>query len=281
MSALISVEQFTKLEQVQILEVGEKTADPFTAKQALALYKQDHIGHAKYVDLTEHFSQQTGNLQYQCPSLDEFKQSFESLRLSWDKPIVIYDRANHIWAARLWWVFSAYGHPQSYVLHGGWQAWETQKIRHIAWLKPSLQYTQSVLPDDVQLNPNMFASLSDVAKVCQGKTGVHLINVLRKPVFEGSELRYHRAGHIPNSINIPFSHFLTEQGQFKTIDSEFLQQHFLELSNEIIIYCGSGVTASGAALALLEAGASNLKIYDGSMEEWSANQSLPLTLIAQ
>lgn len=282
MSHLISVEQLRQLQDVQILEVGEKTADPNAALLARNTYQQHHIPHAQYVDLNLQFSQQSGTLKYQCPTVTEFRQSFEALGLNWQQPIVIYDRANHIWAARLWWILSAYGHPQCYVLHGGWQGWSSH-YPHIFESGDVAPKTDVVahLPEVLTLNQAAFASLDEVIAVSQGQVPAQLINVLRPPVFAGTELRYHRAGHIPLSRNLPFSYFLTEQGQFKSIDSNFLLQHVLDLSKDIIVYCGSGITASGAALALLEAGAHAVKIYDGSMDEWSANPSLPLILSAE
>lgn len=282
MSHLISVEQLVELQGAQILEVGEKTADSDAALRALQAYQQQHIPHARYVDLNRQFSQQTGTLHYQCPMLNEFRASFQALGLNWQQPIVIYDRGNHIWAARLWWILSAYGHAQCYVLHGGWQQWLNHNPH---WVEAGdvcvNQKTMTHLPESLQLNQAVFARLEQVRAVSEGLVSAQLINVLRPAVFAGTELRYHRAGHIPLSQNIPFSHFLTDQGQFKTIDSDFLFQHTLDLSKDIILYCGSGVTASGAALALLEAGAHSVKIYDGSMDEWSANPSLPLILSAE
>lgn len=286
MSALISVAQLTQLRDAQIIEVGEKTADPLNTAQVFALYENQHIRNARYVDLTKHFSKQTGDLQYQCPSVDEFEQSFKALGLDWNRPIVIYDRANHIWAARLWWVLTAYGHSATYVLEGGWHSWlnamhtNTDQIAFDQTVQNS-DSSDANLAESLTFNQTAFADLEEVLAVAQGSVNAQLINVLRKPVFDGTELRYHRAGHIPQSRNIPFAHFLDEHGQFKRIDSNFLLQHMLELSKDIIVYCGSGVTASGAALALLEAGAHSVKIYDGSMDEWSANPSLPLILSAE
>lgn len=281
MSYLISVEQLIQLKDVQILEVGEKTANPVNAARALHLYQADHIAHAQYIDLNLQFSKQTGNLKYQCPSVLEFRHSFQQLKLNWQQPIVIYDRGNHIWAARLWWILSAYGHKQCYVLHGGWHAWKTAPfdLSDFKFQQDTL-HDRAVydVPDTIQCDTTRFADLDDVLAIAQGETDIQLINVLRKPVFEGTELSYHRAGHIPQSRNIPFAKFLTKQGQFKTIDSEFLSHNSLDLAKPIILYCGSGVTASGAALALIEAGARAVEIYDGSMDEWSANPNLPLIL---
>lgn len=279
MSALVSIAQLADLKNLQLIEVGEKTIDPVAASEAFNAYQCGHIAHAKYVDIAKQFSDVSSGFEYTLPSLAQFKADFKTLGLSWEYPIVIYDRANHIWAARLWWILSAFGHSQTYVLHGGWQAWQQHSSKHPILVEPPVNNLSSTISNQLQLNTSMFVTLPEVIDASKGKDDVQLLNVLRQPVFEGTELRYHRAGHIPNSINIPFLDFLTDQGYFKKLDSEFSQQHFLDFSKEIIIYCGSGITASGAALALTEAGAQSVKIYDGSMEEWSANPSLPLNLI--
>ena len=45
---------------------------------------------------------------------------------------------------------------------------------------------------------------------------------------------------------------------------------------EVLLYCGGGISASGSALTLAAIGQTAVRIYDGSLEEWSADPSLPL-----
>ena len=44
------------------------------------------------------------------------------------------------------------------------------------------------------------------------------------------------------------------------------------------LYCGGGISASAVAVALAILGRSDVVIYDGSLQEWSADPSLPLAL---
>jgi thiosulfate/3-mercaptopyruvate sulfurtransferase len=44
----------------------------------------------------------------------------------------------------------------------------------------------------------------------------------------------------------------------------------------LVIYCGGGISASLTALALTLGGRRDIKIYDGSLEEWTADPSLPV-----
>jgi thiosulfate/3-mercaptopyruvate sulfurtransferase len=50
----------------------------------------------------------------------------------------------------------------------------------------------------------------------------------------------------------------------------------IKLDRKLILYCGGGINASGLALALAEAGHAGMTIYDGSLNEWRADPSLPM-----
>src|SRR5690606_15124858 len=80
-----------------------------------------------------------------------------------------------------------------------------------------------------------------------------------------------RAGHIPNSRNIPVT-LLSENGTLKSPEAlkAIFDERGVDLSKPIITSCGSGVTASTLALALEQAGATTVAVYDGSWSEWGA-----------
>ena len=277
MNDLIYPETLLKqLNTVQIFEVGAKTAQPIQAEQAKALHKHTHIPTAQYVDLNQDFCNLRTALEYQYPNKTEMLDSLKKFQLDWHKPIVIYDRENHIWAARLFWILKAFGHPQVQVLHGGLKAWQQQNLSVSDQIEqPMASFNVAALTFD----STYFADINDVKNVVAGHSNAQLLNVLRAEVFRGDELRYSRAGHIPKSINIPFAEFLDENGKFKASIFNFVAQFGLDLNREIIVYCGSGITASGAALALRQTQATSIKIYDGSMSEWSADPDLPLQIM--
>ena len=244
MNDLINPEDLVQqLDVVQVFEVGAKTAQPIQAAKAKGLYNNAHIPTAQYVNLIQDFCNLRTSLEYQHPNETEMLQSLHKFQVDWDKPIVIYDRENHIWAARLFWIFKAFGHQHVHVLHGGFQSWQQQNFSvsdQIKHPKTSLNAAQ------MKFDSTFFADIEEVKNVVEGRSNSQLLNVLRPDVFRGDELRYSRAGHIPDSI---------------------------------IIYCGSGITASGAALALRQAQTTSIKIYDGSMSEWSADPNLPLQMM--
>lgn len=80
------------------------------------------------------------------------------------------------------------------------------------------------------------------------------------------------AGHIPGAINIPFTENLDERGMFLSPGElkDKYQMKFGDINTEnLIIHCGSGVTACHTILALAHAGMEPPKLYVGSWSEWS------------
>jgi thiosulfate/3-mercaptopyruvate sulfurtransferase len=87
-----------------------------------------------------------------------------------------------------------------------------------------------------------------------------------------------RAGHIPNSKNVPFGTLLNANGTMK--DPETLRSIFktanVDLSKPAITTCGSGVTAAVLCLALDRIGKTDWALYDGSWSEWGMFPDLPI-----
>jgi len=78
----------------------------------------------------------------------------------------------------------------------------------------------------------------------------------------------YREGHIPGAISVPYDEILEKPEPFL---------HELPLDQEIIAYC-EGIQCSNAedvALLLQERGYSNVKVFLGGWEEWTAS-AMPL-----
>ena len=87
-----------------------------------------------------------------------------------------------------------------------------------------------------------------------------------------------RPGHIPGSINVPYTELTTADGTLKSKAElrDLFGSHALDISKPVITTCGSGITAATLMLALAAAGASHVSLYDGSWADWGAREGAPI-----
>jgi thiosulfate/3-mercaptopyruvate sulfurtransferase len=86
-----------------------------------------------------------------------------------------------------------------------------------------------------------------------------------------------RPGHIPGARSAPWDANLGPDGRFKPADE--LRRRFQELGvdrgEEVVAYCGSGVSACHDLLALELAGLPGARLYPGSWSDWAAREGTP------
>ncbi|MEV0911778.1 rhodanese-like domain-containing protein [Streptomyces hokutonensis] len=97
--------------------------------------------------------------------------------------------------------------------------------------------------------------------------------------YDGSApTRYSRRGHISGSRSLPgrglqdaTGHILPEPELAARIGAVLDTD-----DSQVVLYCGGGISAAGAALALTLLGRTDVSVYDGSLEEWSKDPARPL-----
>lgn len=189
-------------------------------------------------------------------------------------PTVVYDSTGGFWAARAWYLLRWIGVPVR-VLDGGLTAWQAAGLpvetgattpRPVpAWRVPTVR--------------DAWIELDELREI-HGSTG-NLVCALSRAAFSGAEpTRYSRRGHIPGSANVAARSLLDAQGLLRPPGeiTALYRQAGVDLDDEVLLYCGGGISATVNALALVAAGIDRLRIYDGSLEEWSADPGLPLTI---
>lgn len=190
---------------------------------------------------------------------------FGQCGLRGEQTVAVYDRAGLFSAPWVWWMLRSHGRKA--VLVEGWG--DT--------VPSSPEPTASFFGSSA--NPaTMNATKEDVLEVLG--TGTQIIDARPAARFAGEAEEPRagsRAGHIPGSINIPFS---TLKSGREFHDTETLWELFddqeIDLTSPIITTCGSGVTASGLAFALTRCGAKHVRVYQGSWAEWGMDASLPI-----
>ena len=229
------------------------------------LYIDNHLPTAVYLDLNKDLSgptQQHGG-NHPLPDMHEFAEKLGNLGIDEKTTVVVYDQANEMYAPRLWWLLTYMGHEDVYVLDGGYEKWVaegrtvTQEIvtRTPKVFTPHIQEDEKVDMDEVK------EKLSNQSAI--------LIDSRAKDRYLGKvEPMYSKAGHIPGAKNYFFKGVLKDNGLWK--NTQEIEAHFADLpkDQEIIVSCGSGVSACPNIIALKQAGFTNVKLYPGSYSDW-------------
>ncbi len=269
-SPIIEVDELLKIYKnpdVMIFDVSN-------SRNAKANYETEHIEGAFFIDLNTQLADIKTDIseggRHPLPRIETFAKTLTCLGITKNKHIVIYDDKNGSNAsARFWWMLKSVGHEKVQVLNGGLnQAKEnyfpmSSKIEISAKDSEPYQVGKWNLPT---------IAINEVENISQNPNYL-VVDVRDKERFEGKNEPIDLiAGHIPGAINVPFTENLDKNGLFLKPDQ--LKTKYKTLFGEIkteniIIHCGSGVTACHTLLALDYAEIEIPKLYVGSWSEWS------------
>lgn len=237
-------------------------------------YLAAHIPGAAFADQLSALSDTSSGFGFTLPAAATLQNALAALGASSDVPIVVYSSGHMMWATRLWWLLHYAGHNQVAVLNGGFDAWQASGLPVSS---ESVSYPAGSFQADVR--SERFVG-QEVVLAEIGSSGVCTVNALAPEVYSGTaQMSYGRKGHISGSVNVYYDQLL-EGGRFRS--AEELNAALSELglldAQRVIAYCGGGISATIDALACLLVGQDQVAVYDGSMSEWVADESLPMTL---
>lgn len=237
-------------------------------------WRTEHLPGALHADLLARLHDHSAPYSFAMPAPADLAVGLQALGIDDRSHIVIYDRADGFWAARLWWMLRSVGVPAA-ILDGGLQAW--RRAGQPTANGPGNPTPAATAPT-LRVQPGHWASLEHVRAVSEGRAPGHLICALSPAVFDGSAItRYSRRGHIPNSLNRPARQLFDDQGRYHPPQVLAERLGVAQLPQPILLYCGGGISAAASAFALTLLGRHDVTLYDGSLQQWSAAPALPMT----
>jgi thiosulfate/3-mercaptopyruvate sulfurtransferase len=267
------------IEAVELLKIYNQgnlvIVDACAGAKARADYDAKHLAGALHVDLNTQLADIKADTakggRHPLPTVQQFSKVLTELGITSASHVVVYDDKNGSnAAARFWWMLQSAGHKTVQVLNGGFQ----EAIR--AGLPTNSDKVAAHLAEPYIVQ-NWQLPLSDMDEIeALSEDSNHIVIDVRSPERYNGETEPIDlvAGHIPGAINIPFTENLDKNGLY--LSKEQLRNKYAAIfdqaANEnIIVHCGSGVTACHTILAMAYAGYEIPKLYVGSWSEWSGN----------
>jgi thiosulfate/3-mercaptopyruvate sulfurtransferase len=213
-----------------------------------------------------------------------FSTLFADYGLDGSKKAIVYEDALHTRygaSCRGYWILSYLGYPQVGILDGGLQAWRAQG--------GSLTAERTVITPTqfpLKVNAALMATRKDVFAALENP-GIKLLDNRDKVEWLGESSSPYgvdfapRKGCIPGAVWIEWYDFMrvdAEQSAFRSAEDirALAASRNLFPEDDIIIYCFKGARAANTYVALASAGFQKLRIYMGSWNEWSRDESMPI-----
>lgn len=237
-------------------------------------YNTSHIPGAYYLDLNQDLSRTPGQHggRHPLPNPQGLAIKFAEMGISRQETLVVaYDDSRFAFAARLWWLLRYLGHDRVALLDGGWKEWLAQGYPVNDSLPTPTPTT--FLP---QIQSDKVIDIEAV-KARKDLPNVALVDSRDNDRYLGKREPIDPvAGHIQGAINYPWQGVTDAQGFLKSVAEQKQRWQDIKDKEEIMVYCGSGVTACVNLFSLELAGISSGKLYSGSWSDW-CSYLLPTT----
>jgi len=248
---------------------------PYTVESGRASYDSAHVPGAVFADIPGELSDPDSPFRLSLPSPERFARAIGRLGVGPGTRVVAYAQESPMWASRLWWLLRYFGFDDVRLLDGGSKAW-----REAGYELSSSPVTVEPAQFVARPRPELLATREDVLAVVGGEPAC-LVNALTPQAFKGlGPGAYSRPGRIPGSVSVPAQHLLDPATWCFRPRDELARElaGLLETDSgvPVIAYCGAGISATVDIFALSLLGHDEVRLYDGSLTEWSADPQLPL-----
>ena len=257
-----------------IVDVRHDLANPDSF--GVDAYAKAHIPGAAFAHVNRDLSAvKTGrNGRHPLPTPEVAAALFGRLGIDATKQVVAYDQDSGMYASRLWWMLRWLGHDRAAVLDGGFAKWvaEGRPVSSETTRVPATTFVPTRVLPTVNAT-GIAASLP--------RHGLLLLDARAAERYRGDvEPLDPVAGHIPAALNRPHTRNVAADGTFRSpreLRAEFEGMLHGRPPDDLVHYCGSGISACHNLLAMTVAGYPLTRLYPGSWSEWITEPQRPIS----
>ena len=274
------------LDDVVVLDVTGMLTSKLENRAKTECFDVGHIPGSHFFDVPSGkgvLSDPDAGLPWMWPSADQFIATMAAFGIDNDTRVVLVARtprpaidSGTMWCTRAWWTLHSMGIDCA-ILLGGLERWE-QEGRPLVTTESAVRTPAAPVVPAPHWERRR-ATKADVVAAAESSTCI--VDALTSDSFDGTGTSYGpRGGHITGAINVPFRSLITEEtADFVAPDvmHGILSGAGLLDRSPIITYCGGAIAATVDAFCLALFGQDDVAVYDGSLMEWSADASLPMT----
>lgn len=236
-------------------------------------YEAGHLHGAQYLHMVDDLSDPNGSFPFTALDATQVHRLIGTLGFSNEQTLVLYGGAVHPVTHRCWWMLRQAGARDVRLLD----------CTYDDWVNDGRPVTREPVAVDPQIfdgfaKTDWIATKATVLAAIEDPT-IGLVNALTEEQFEGRGQFYGRPGRIPSSLSVPAAN-LTDPISGALRNPDELQEAFDKAGankfERLITYCGGGIAASTAFLALKLIGWDHIALYDGSLMEWNDDPVAPI-----
>ena len=236
-------------------------------------YEAGHVPGAVFLDRSAIYAEVDG-IAGMFPGAETAVSALRAAGVGNRSTVVIYDGANSLWATRAFWTLEYLGHRDVHVLNGGLKKWRAEG-RAVSIETPA------VAPGDLRarLRPELVAT-EEYVLANLDNPGVAIVDTRSAGEYNGSDVRSARGGHIPGAVHAEWVQNIAGGGDGTFLDLQELAEFYSAIAitpdREAITLCQTGVRGAHTYFVLRHLGYKNVRLYDGSWEEWGNDPKTPV-----